>query len=275
MRQRGGFLALLIYLVPAIAAAGAPDKMRSLAKQAERLYQNGKYRESAALLEQAYEIEPNPRLLYNIARARDQAGDLHEALDYYQRYVNSPEGTDPQLLKRSSSAMQRLHSLIDKDEAAKRAQELERQRVEAEHQRAEAEARAAQERAAAEAAAARKAQEEAEAQNRAIVEGQITTRSRRRVVSFVAGGVGVAAAGAGAYFGVTANNAYNQFHSAATASDKDSLANKTKNNALYADLSFGVGIALLATAVIVYPKGSEPKLALAPTLNGAVLVGRF
>jgi tetratricopeptide (TPR) repeat protein len=275
MSQRGGFLALLICLVPALAAAGAADKMRSLAKQAERLYQNGKYRESAALLEQAYELEPNPRLLYNIARARDQAGDLREAVDYYQRYVNSTEGTDPQLLKRSSLAMERLRGLIAKDEDAKKRQEAERQRVEEEHRRAEAEARAAQERSAAETAAARKAQEEAEARNRANVEGQITVRSRRRVVAWTAGGVGIAAAGVGAYFGVTANNAYNQFHSALNATDKDTLANKTRNNALYADLSFAVGAALLATAVIVYPKGGEPQLTLAPTLNGAALVGRF
>jgi tetratricopeptide (TPR) repeat protein len=274
MARRAALLATLLAAVP-FQGFAADASVRKLVKDAGRAYQAGKYVEAAAMLKQAYESEPDPRLLYNIAKAEDQAGNLKEALDYYQRYVNSSEGTDPKLLKRSSQAMDRLRGLVAKDEEEKRHQEAERQRVEAEHQKAEAEARAAQERSAAEAVAARQAQQETEARNRAIVEGQITTRSRRRVVAWTAGGLGVAAVGAGAYFGVTANNAYNQFHSAQTVTDKDTLANKTRNNALLADVGFAVGAALVATAVIVYPKGSEPQFALAPTLNGAVLVGSF
>jgi tetratricopeptide (TPR) repeat protein len=274
MARRAALLATLMAALPFHGFA-ADASVRKLVKDAGRAYQAGKYGEAAAMLKQAYESEPDPRLLYNIAKAEDQAGNLKEALDYYQRYVNSSEGTDSKLLKRSSQAIDRLRGLVAKDEEEKRLQEAERQRVEAEHQKAEAEARAAQERSAAEAAAARQAQQEAEARNRAIVEGQITTRSRRRVVAWTAGGLGVAAVGAGAYFGVTANNAYNQFHSAQTVTDKDTLANKTRNNALLADVGFAVGAALVATAVIVYPKGSEPQVALAPTLNGAVLVGSF
>jgi hypothetical protein len=168
-------------------------------------------------------------------------------------------------------AVERLRGLIDKEEAEKRRQ----QEVEAEHQRAQAEGRAAQERAAAETAVARQAQGEAEEKNRVIVEGQIALRSRQRVVAWTAGAVCVAAAGVGVYFGVTANNAYNQFHSALNAADKDALVNKTRSDALYADICYAAGLVGLATAVILYPKGSEPKISLAPTLNGAVLVGRF
>jgi tetratricopeptide (TPR) repeat protein len=265
---------LSLALMPCLASAMDPS-VRRLVKDAERAYQGGKYLEAVAMLKQAYESQPDPRLLYNIAKAEDQAGNLKEALDYYQRYVNSSEGTDPKLLKRSSQAMDRVRSLLAKDDEERRRQEAERQRVEAEHQEAQADARAAQERATAEAAAARRAQEEAEAQNRANVEAQIGTRSRRRVVAWSAGGLGVAAVGAGAYFGVTANNAYNQFHSAQTIPDKDTLVNKTRTNALLADVGFAVGAALVVTAVIVYPKGSEPRIALAPMPNGAALVGTF
>jgi tetratricopeptide (TPR) repeat protein len=277
MRQGGVLLAALVWLAPSASWGGATpeEKLLKLVKQAEHLYQSGQYREAAALLEQAYAIESNPKLLYNIAKARDQAGDLKEALDSYQRYLSSSEGTDPQLLKRSALAVERLRGLLDKEEAERKRQDDERQRVEAEHQRQQAEARAAQERATAETVAARKAQEEAEEKNRVNVESQVALRSRQRIIAWTAGGVGAVGIGLGAYFGVTANDAYGQFHSATTALDKDSDVNKTRSNALYADLSFAVGIAALTTAVLVYPKGAEPKISLAPLPNGAALVGSF
>jgi tetratricopeptide (TPR) repeat protein len=274
VRKCGAFLALLIALAP-LRGMAASAQFRKLVKQAGQLYQSSKYAEAADLLKQAYDLQPNPRLLYNIARAYDQAGSLREAADFYERYVGSAEGTDPQLLKRSAQALERVRRLLQKEDEDKKRQEAEKQRAEAERQRAEAEAKAAQERAAADAAAARKAQAEAEARNREQVQMQLTTRSRRRVAAFVTGGIGIAAAGVGVGFGIGANNAYSQFHAAQDAADKETLANKTKNDALYADIGYGVGAALLATALIVYPKGSDPTLVLAPTLNGAMLVGRF
>jgi tetratricopeptide (TPR) repeat protein len=274
VRKCGAFLALLVALAP-VSAIAASAQFRKLVKQAGQLYQSGKYADAAELLKQANDLEPNPRLLYNIARAYDQAGSLKEAADFYERYVGSTEGTDPQLLKRSALALERVRRLLQKDDEDKKRQEAEKQRVEAEHQKAAAEAREAQERAAAETAAARKAQEEAEARNRENMRAQVVTRSRRRVVAFVTGGVGIAAAGVGVGFGIGANNAYSQFHAASTGAAKDTLASKTRNDALFADIGYGVGAALLVTAIIVYPKGSDPTLAFAPTLNGAVLVGRF
>src|SRR4051794_10001770 len=77
----------------------APDKGSSgyWVKEGEKLYQAGKYREAAEALIKAQNLEPNPRLIYNIARAFDQAGDVVTALQYYQQYVGSAEGTDATL----------------------------------------------------------------------------------------------------------------------------------------------------------------------------------
>src|SRR6185295_9175625 len=54
-----------------------PDsKSAQLAKEGDRLYKDGKYREAADAMKQAYELDKNPVLLFNMARAYDQAGDL-------------------------------------------------------------------------------------------------------------------------------------------------------------------------------------------------------
>jgi tetratricopeptide (TPR) repeat protein len=252
-------------------AAGAEPPAPSVAKQvkeAEGLYQTGKYDAAATLLKTVYAREPNPVLLYNIARAYDQAGELKEALDYYQRYVGSAQGTDPQLLKRSALASERLRALIDKDEAARRKQEEDQRR-------SDAEAQAARERSQQEAADALHAQKVAEARSRAAAEAVAASQRSRRIGAWIAGGVGLAAVGTGVFFGLNANAAYNGFKTAPTVDRKDAQEAQTRNNAIAADVSFAVGAAAFATAALLYPKGAEPTLAVVPSAGGATLVGRF
>src|ERR1043165_563243 len=95
-------LAAALALGLALSAEGAPrPRAAELAKTAEKLYLQAKYKEAAELLQRANELEPQPVFLYNIARARAQAGDLPSALDYYRQYVASSE-TDPTLVKRAT-----------------------------------------------------------------------------------------------------------------------------------------------------------------------------
>src|SRR5947209_1819516 len=123
-------LLLILGTTAASAAHGATRRERTTAliREGERLYQSGQYKQAAETLIKAQALEPDPRLVYNIARAYDQAGELDLALDYYQRYVNSTEGTDPTLLKRSALSIERLRGLLAREEQSQKArEELERQ----------------------------------------------------------------------------------------------------------------------------------------------------
>src|SRR4051812_6291443 len=104
-------LATLAMVTLAFCAQAASPKATQLAKDGDRLYKEGKYREAADALKQAYEVDKNPVLLFNIARAYDQAGDLQIALDTYREYISLPD-TDPQLVKRANLAMDRLRALV-------------------------------------------------------------------------------------------------------------------------------------------------------------------
>src|SRR5262245_51344628 len=90
------FLTLGLGLLPASASAAKPAKggASSWIKEGERHYAAGRFLEAAEALLKAHKLEPNPRLTYNIAKAYDQAGELMGALNYYQQYVASKEGTD-------------------------------------------------------------------------------------------------------------------------------------------------------------------------------------
>ncbi|AGC47947.1 TonB-dependent receptor [Myxococcus stipitatus DSM 14675] len=64
--------------------------------EARRHFRNGmsliakkEYDEGVAELEQAYAIKPHPNVLYNIARAYQDAGRTEKALDAYRRYMTS------------------------------------------------------------------------------------------------------------------------------------------------------------------------------------------
>jgi iron complex outermembrane receptor protein len=52
------------------------------------LISNGNYEQGIAELKLAYETLPHPNVLYNIARAYTEAGDLENAIAYYKRYTD-------------------------------------------------------------------------------------------------------------------------------------------------------------------------------------------
>ncbi len=94
-----GLIAALVALGLSAPAAKPPPKKRRaiskkrrarrLAKKSERAYRDGRLGASADLLRRAYKLEPAPILLFNLARVLDDAGELEEAKQTYERYLKS------------------------------------------------------------------------------------------------------------------------------------------------------------------------------------------
>ncbi|MGA9524723.1 MAG: hypothetical protein WBV82_24910 [Myxococcaceae bacterium] len=255
-------LILLLLAVPPEAIARTHPRFTQLVKQAERLYSTGKYKDSAEKLIEAYVYDPHPRLIYNIARAYDQAGELELALEFYQRYVKSREGTDPTLLKRSALSIDRVRELMKRREETKQREA-----------QLSAEAKAAEERAAREAEAKRRAEGELRLREAATAEEQVKARGRARIAAYTLGGVAVAGLGTGAIFGLQSNGSRNQFRDAKTVAAKSELEARTRQQALIADIGFGVGLVAAVTAVILYPKGPDEAAVKSSTEVVSVLVG--
>lgn len=273
-------LALLVGPGPALAAPRdrAERRAAALVKDAERLYSDGRYREAAELMKKAYELDPHPRLIYNAARAYDQAGDLSTALEHYRNYVTKLDA-DPTLIRKANLAMDRLRSLIAKEEASRVAQEKERQRLETE--RKNAEARAIEERARAE-----RQDQEYKAREQATENAKVTTHTRRLVISAITGGLAVAGLGAGVLFGLNAKASRDSFTSADTVELKQRYETQTRQNALLADIGFGVALAAGVATFFVFPRGPAPEatkkevgVVLTPSVGpgqaGAELLVRF
>lgn len=244
-------LAVLGILVFAAVAQAANPKVSALIKEGDRLYKENKYREAAEALKKAFDLEPAPVLLYNIGRAYDQAGELKIALDYYRQFVGQ-EGADPALVKKANLAMDRLRTLVAKDEAGRQLNDAEKKRL-------EDEARAAKEKAAEEAEKARVQKEQYEAEKKAALEASQKKSSTRLVAGVAIGAVAVASLGTGIAFGVLAGQSKQGFQKASTVDDKKRLQSETVTRSLVADVCFGAALATAVVAVIVFPKGgAEP-----------------
>lgn len=258
--------ALAVCLFAGLAFA-APSKASELAKEADKLYKDNQYAQAAEKLQQAYEVDPNPLYLYNIARAWDQAGELKKSLDAYRDYTGLPaDQTRPDLVKKANLAMDRLRTLVAKAEADKQVQAAEKQRL-------EGEAKSARERADAEAEAARLQRDALAAKDKAARDEADRQAGTRKVVAFSVGGVGVAALGTSLGLALAAQGAKNSYLKATTVADKDALKGQTQTFAAVADVMLVVGVAATVTAIILYPKGGEaPKssvsVALVPLAEG-------
>lgn len=78
-------------ILPGLARAQEDDRARALElfEESAEHYRAGRFDRAAALLREAYDLEPEPVLLYNLARALEGAGQDQEAVDAYERYLAS------------------------------------------------------------------------------------------------------------------------------------------------------------------------------------------
>jgi hypothetical protein len=82
---------------PAVAepAGEQRDRARELAAEATRAFSAGDFRRAVTLVRQAYASDPEPVLLYNLARALEASGDEAGARDAYRAYLTAdPRAAD-------------------------------------------------------------------------------------------------------------------------------------------------------------------------------------
>lgn len=78
-----------------LCGAGAhADDFKTHYDLAVALYQAQKYEEAIPEFKAAYDLDPRPGLLFNLAQSYRKAGHLREAIQYYDRYLTSDPRID-------------------------------------------------------------------------------------------------------------------------------------------------------------------------------------
>lgn len=90
------------------------QKLRSLVDEGMTAIEEGRYSEGISMLKRAYEARPHPNILFNIARAYEEAGDPKRAITTYERYLKS----DPRDQEEVKSTLKKLRALVEKQKPA-------------------------------------------------------------------------------------------------------------------------------------------------------------
>jgi tetratricopeptide (TPR) repeat protein len=118
--------AALLLASPAYAAdpsAGPPAPIAlELSEDARESYDQGNYERALLLFSEAYEREPDPNLLFNIARCHEKLGQVDAALEKYDAFLASPnadpEGRDKAEASRAELVRARDRLRVDEKERA-------------------------------------------------------------------------------------------------------------------------------------------------------------
>src|SRR3954447_15222128 len=111
-----GLLAVVLVLQATPVLADARTEARSHFKKGMDSINAGKYDDGISELQKAYQLLPHPNVLYNIARAYAEAGDLDEAVTYFRKYL---EGNPPDK-DETSQVLKNLEARIKRQQQAAR-----------------------------------------------------------------------------------------------------------------------------------------------------------
>ena len=231
----------------ALARTSVDAEVSRLAKESHAQYEAGDYAKAAETLLKAYELKPVPALLFNVARTYEKAGNTDQAIRFYQRYIDA-QNTDPDLVRQSSRAIERLHLVQDQ----------QRQQKQAEEQKKLAAQHAEDKRLAAERAAAEQAEKDRlAAQQRDAELAAQPVPTPNRVLPYTLFGVGGAAIVGGVVLGLTASSLASDEKASTDPFAKPDLRDQAHSRALVADVFYGVGIVAAVTGAVLI--AVEPK----------------
>jgi len=116
----GACLAASVVSAPLSNVAFAQDeaqKVEGLSKEATSKYREKDYAAAIELFQKAYEIEPVPNLLFNIAKCYEKLEQWDPAIEYYQKFVVEPDVDK----SARQSALDRIDALKEVQSAQKQA----------------------------------------------------------------------------------------------------------------------------------------------------------
>ncbi len=234
--------------------AGVAAEQRN--ERGRELYEQQKFAEAAEEFSAAYELSGDANLLYNISVCYDRSGELEQALDYLERYIENAPNEELADLNRDRTVL---------------------------------EERIALRKASAEPAGAGPAP--AVSLVPESTDSQSSDTVPKRVVTPAAGvalGVGAVGVLVGIGLGLASTSAASEVD--AECSGEPSICReggpeaqqRAERTALGADVSFGLGAAGLLTGVIIIAinagrrkKARRQNVAISPSRNGVSISGRF
>lgn len=205
---------------PPKEAPTAKARAADLFKKSADAYMRGDFAQAITLLDEAYVLDPQPVLVYNLARAHEGLGHTDEAITLYERYLTQePSSPDRGAIEQRIVTLRRQrdeHVVVEKERT-----EVEKERAVVEKERAQ----------------------------------QLTAPPpepprRRSVIPYVVAGVGAAGLLTGTIFGLMALSREDAATTEPVQNTSIDLRDTGKTFATVSNVSFIVGGALVAAGVV-------------------------
>jgi len=221
-------------------------------------YRKGDFRTTIALLQEAYALDPQPVLLYNLARAYEGVGDTDSAIDAYTRYLAlDPKARDRGAIEQRITTLRRAR---DEKIALQKQSDVDRRNAQ------EQAKRSAKEKA------------DSDAKNSSAA----SKPHHRSAWPYVIGGVGLAGLAAGSVFGLMALSEHataGEERVQQTAADDQSKAQILATTSTLTLIAGGALLAIGTTWWIVDGSGKSNRttaqVGLGLTPSGVWLRGQF
>lgn len=217
---------LAVGMAPARAAASpsVQEQVAELNEQAVEKFQAKEYDEAVALFEQAYELQPEPNYLFNIGRIYEESGNLHKAVEFYERFVKEP-GVPLDARERGLERLRVLRAII---------QETDRQPEPEPEEEPEAEP-----------------EPKTEPEPTPTTEPERAKPPKLRIAGYALLGTGGAIAAAGGVMAGLAFQRSQQLEGLHTFETRTDIADEGRTMALSADVLLGVGGAVAVAGLVM------------------------
>ena len=194
------------------------DKAEGLFFKGLAHYRAGQFKDAGASFQKAYELTKHRDLLFNLARTQEKLGDKKGAIEFYRSYLATSPADETAIVHRIRQLGGTPKPKADP--------------------------------------VPHKPAPDLKAGDGSITSPELESSTQVEegpgVWPWLALGTGVAAAGAGVWFGLQALDDDSKTRDAVLRADKESFAEDAKEHALYADISYGVGAVAIGTAIALW-----------------------
>lgn len=188
-------------------------KLEALNAKALERYKAQDYEAAIELFKQAYEIDPIPNLLYNIAKCHEKLKNWDEAIKYYNEFVVSPD-VDAKVRKET----------LEYIEGLRKVQELEKQQNDP--------------------------KKDPDPIKKPVEPKP--DEGPDRTGAYISLGAGAALIGTGVAFGLLASGQQSTFESATTSQARKDARSTGTTYALVADVGYGLGVAAIGIGAYLW-----------------------
>lgn len=259
-----------LFLVSNAVAQDSVDEYQRLTETATQAYEQGRFEEAISALEQAYALQPESAVLYNIGRIAEEAGLQEKAVQVYEQFMALSD-VDLEYRRDAIERVKLLREIIAMRKADEQAAADAKAKAEADAKaKADAEAQA---QAKAEAEAKAKADAETAKLAKAAEPPPEQSRALRNV-GIVLAAVGGASMLGGTATGILALGAHDDFDAAEGIDARRDAKDKVDTLAPVTDtLLFGGGALLVAGVTMILvdalraPEQDPSALAVTPMFS--------